>query len=929
MWLERFELFTAPGFERGELGLREFSPNINVIFGPNSSGKSTLLRAIVHCLKPSKEMYLAQASWVTSQGTVLVDVKGAKRKFGDSLQESIFTGGISAALNPLDYLLSVDSLATASLESNDAFIATLMRELRGGIDFSVLTAGGFLDVHPRRLQSLAKKVKEAERETKKIDKQYEVLVAQEAALSRLESQRRNVEQRLRDCALEKRLVEIRELSVNLLDLERWITQQPEVIQAHSPQTFKRLLELEEEIPSLKRQLEILLENKVRLDRVYQQAIFSNQASVGMIEDLLDVWRNYRAEASEIELLQNHLLSNAERVRVIEKYFLPVEAGKQLLESAHHPVSSELDLLDELLDRLETEKSGQDTLLREYELYRQDNSEAIDLTAIKDESIGNLRQGGSYQVFSRLADDVFRIRNLVLVPVLIFCGALLFFLYRGQGEQFLELRSSPFILVPVLSVMVLVSLAVFMLGIKFSAGVITGWQNQLIDEYRSWAEQLAEKISKAGREVRLRQLKSGIEFHQANIAKANEGIIRELTRIGCVLPKGNIQRALIVTLLRERFALLAEDAGHSARLLQLQKLHADNRLGLSELLGGILRTAPGSLAENELISLVSRIKEEFPDFQNLRLDHLRVEQQIDILRSSLASLVAQQESLGVSLDFYRLHFDNLELVEQAHKLFLAKQSEYLKLKQRLIAIEEETARQYQIDEQLLREKINAPADDNIVDAVIELETREKELAKQVADIQFAIRAARESHQREDSQSRSQRAMRDYTEELKRSAHAIAAQFVLQNVEKDYQSKYSPELLLRAAGMFSRFTNGVMEMRLSTSSAENGVVEFWDSSREQNLQLGQLSRGTKTQAILAARLAYLFAGERGESLPILLDEALSASDSVRYSEIGSMLQALALDGRQIFYCTCRDEEASFWRRLADTSTGQIVVHDLAST
>ncbi|MDD2942408.1 MAG: hypothetical protein PHC51_05500 [bacterium] len=929
MWLERLELFSAPGFERGGLGLKVFSPYINIIHGPNSSGKSTLLRSILHSSKPGKEMYLAQVSWVTSQGTIFFDVKGSRRKFADTAQETIFSGVISSSVNPLEYFLSVDFLATASLESGDVFVATLLKELRGGIDITVLTSGGLLDVHPRRLQSLAKKVRDAERELKKIDNQYELLAHQEEALTRLEAQQRDIEQRLRNCALENRLDEIRELFVRLQELEGWIQQQPEVIKHHSPQTFKRLIELEEEIPLRRSQIEILLERSARLDEASQKAIFSDPASVVMIDTMLDVWRNYRDGVSEIENLQNYLLSSAERIRVIEKYFFPLESGEGSDSSVSYPASSELDKLDELFERLETERNGLDTLRREYELYRSEPDETVSTSVFHEESLAALRLGEVYQFVQTLRENVLRLRNMVLLPVLAVCGVLLFYsLYVGEGDSF-RLGIVHFVPVSLSCGIFLILIAIYILGVLFSKNVVSRWQGELIDECRRLIVGFVEKTTKAGREARVRQLKAGIEFHQNNIAGLNESIASLLSKLGCSLPKGNIQRVLIVALLRERFVLLAEDAERKARLQQLQKQHHDNRLALFELLGRILKFTPQSISDGELVALVSRVKEDFPSFQNLRLENAKVEQQLDVLQSGLASLMDQQESFGVTIDLYRLHFGVLEEVESTYQLYLSRQSECLKLKQKLLAIEEETARHYHIDEELLRRKLSEPAVNGVADEVVDLESKKNELVKQIADIHFAIRAARASHQRENSQIVYQQTMRDYSKELKKSAHAIAAQFILQRVEKDYQRKYSPELLQRAAEMFSRFTNGAMEMRLSPSSGGSSVVEFWDSVRNQCLRLEQLSRGTRTQALLAARLAYLFVGEKGESLPVLLDEALSASDSVRYSEIASMLQALATDGRQIFYCTCRDEEASFWRYLAETSPGKILVHDLASS
>ena len=46
LWFERLELERLPGLERGGFTLDGLSPGVNVIHGPNGSGKTTTARAI-------------------------------------------------------------------------------------------------------------------------------------------------------------------------------------------------------------------------------------------------------------------------------------------------------------------------------------------------------------------------------------------------------------------------------------------------------------------------------------------------------------------------------------------------------------------------------------------------------------------------------------------------------------------------------------------------------------------------------------------------------------------------------------------------------------------------------------------------------------------------------------------------------------------
>ncbi len=53
-FFKSIEIRRMPGFQRGDLALPELSPGINVIYGPNASGKTTLGKAIHYLLRPTE-----------------------------------------------------------------------------------------------------------------------------------------------------------------------------------------------------------------------------------------------------------------------------------------------------------------------------------------------------------------------------------------------------------------------------------------------------------------------------------------------------------------------------------------------------------------------------------------------------------------------------------------------------------------------------------------------------------------------------------------------------------------------------------------------------------------------------------------------------------------------------------------------------------
>ena len=66
---EKIEIIRAPGFERGGFTVDDLSPGVNVIYGPNASGKTTLTRAMRRLLQPDDR----EASHETLMSMVEID----------------------------------------------------------------------------------------------------------------------------------------------------------------------------------------------------------------------------------------------------------------------------------------------------------------------------------------------------------------------------------------------------------------------------------------------------------------------------------------------------------------------------------------------------------------------------------------------------------------------------------------------------------------------------------------------------------------------------------------------------------------------------------------------------------------------------------------------------------------------------------------
>ncbi len=150
-----------------------------------------------------------------------------------------------------------------------------------------------------------------------------------------------------------------------------------------------------------------------------------------------------------------------------------------------------------------------------------------------------------------------------------------------------------------------------------------------------------------------------------------------------------------------------------------------------------------------------------------------------------------------------------------------------------------------------------------------------------------------------------------------------QFLLDEVSAAYHHDHEPALLSEGRRRFQQFTHHGWDLMLDKAA---GLLATEQASGDK-FTLSELSTGTRIQLLLAmrtARLAYLEQGR--ESLPLFLDEALTTSDETRFAAVARALHALAnVEDRQVFYLSARRQELGLWQAV----TGQQPHHiDLAA-
>lgn len=165
------------------------------------------------------------------------------------------------------------------------------------------------------------------------------------------------------------------------------------------------------------------------------------------------------------------------------------------------------------------------------------------------------------------------------------------------------------------------------------------------------------------------------------------------------------------------------------------------------------------------------------------------------------------------------------------------------------------------------------------------------------------------------------LREYEEKGKR-VREVSIDFVkkqltsllIDEARREFQQESQPWVLEKAVEWFHRFTKYQFQLELPKSSISPISYQVLETATGERKGFDQLSRGTRMQLLMAVRLAFAFHSETGgESLPLFLDEILANTDAERFEAVAQVIAELLSSGRQIFYLTCNGEDVIKWKRI----------------
>ncbi|WP_412062458.1 hypothetical protein [Rubrivirga sp. IMCC45206] len=190
-------------------------------------------------------------------------------------------------------------------------------------------------------------------------------------------------------------------------------------------------------------------------------------------------------------------------------------------------------------------------------------------------------------------------------------------------------------------------------------------------------------------------------------------------------------------------------------------------------------------------------------------------------------------------------------------------------------------------------------------------RRDEWIEEKTQIQTLVAQARTADELGAAHAEHARALDALERTYEEQADALVGHALADHVAAETRDQHLPQVFKRAREVLADITDD--RFRLDFDAASTAFRAF-DARKGRAFGLDELSSGTRLQLLLAVRLAFAEQQEVGVRLPLLLDEALANSDDDRAGAIVEAVLRLCRQGRQVFYFTAQAEEVAKWRRLA---------------
>lgn len=902
--------------------LQGLEPGVNVILGPNTIGKSSLGRAFMALLRPTREdgQPSLAAEFADRGGALRVERRYGPQAHWMRLGESIPAPALLEPEMLASLVIRAEDLASSDVRRgfHSDLARRIERELAGGFDLAELRG---LDPMHLGLQAGGKErrdLQSARNARRKIEQEHQGLKGREDSLGALREQREAAKRAGLELQRVERALELVELRGEAQRAALKLAEFPGQLARLQSDAGERLKKLEEQLEKARAELEtakraaMQAEGDIELLGLGKSEL--GAAQVQEFEQRLGQRQRTGEHLDTARLREREAAAALERVQQA--------LGSQRTGTGASVTADDVErasaALEDLLELRATEAAAERLLdslpeaapdsARAQTLRR--GIEALDawLRAPRgersDERSDERRARGLLALLALASLLLAAVAEApawkVLGLLLLAAGAWIVFFLRGaaQGGEAEQARSA-------------------FDGLDLEAPL--AWEASAARTRRDQLANELDALERARLEFeRRREPERALRRARKEIEERLESLAARAGELGFDARQLDASLLRWLGLLRQQDEASAELARAAASRAGLEA-QAERQAGeLATALAAFVDVQPGERDPHRLGTLLADLGQRVRDRDSALLTLRGAERDVERLRGTIAEREQELAALfaGAGLD----PSERAELLRRIELLPAHSQAakDAAAAEVRVRHQEQQLAE----DPELLR---RARADEREALAtqraqLAALAGKQEELGSQVARIEQELETARAGAQLEGALFAEQRAEEALAQRLEEQLLAQAGQFLLERVEEGHRHQRTGALK-RAEEWFRRFTHHQFELELRA-----GELCARDMLQGACRGLAELSTATRVQLLLAVRLAFLEQAEGGrEPLPLFLDEVLATSDLGRSKAVIETVAELARSGRQVLYLTARPEEAARWRELLGDA---VALHDLAA-
>lgn len=921
----RLRVTRCRGVDAPGIDLTELAPGINLIYGPNASGKSTVGIALQRLVWPElaagDELLEAEFEHGQRRWTVALE-SGSARRSGDSPER------MPAVERRDRYHLSLHDLLQAS---NRDFAAQIQRDALGGFD--ILRAAdelGFDTVSPRAGKSTRTMSSAADAVSSRREDRQE-LVRRERQLETLRDELEGARHAARRAERLEEVVEIKRVLSELQAVRRKLDAFDSRHELIEGDEFDRA----EELIARRREAEPRLENRRRDVREAREKLDGIELPAdGVSEEAL---RHAEEQLDELEELERSL-RDAEQSRT--EASREMERLEQRFSDLIAPdIASDAELVDgavleELLRKMSERQARREARhVFERRFHREDVPDQRTIDDYRD-GIRALRRwlAAESQENSGSRDresTLFRIAATASLTALS-AGVLvaMWHLWFGAAAIIVAIGCATWL-----------GVTVYRLGHETSetvpADLARSYQNNTeLEPPESWTvssvehrldalhREVADAILERRSESLWQSRKSSFEIDGASSDQASGESVEELRERAVaslgVAPElassGDVALHRTVEHL-ERYQRAADELERARSGLQQR---GEQRAELLDALGKLVEEwrhePPESVAEAKamvrtLRSREASRREAVADLKQARSECQQVQQQVERLQGEVRELfercdlpddgLSRLRSLCERHDEWESFRDKVRELESRFRM---RREDFTS---NVDGIDGLPAPPWKASRAKLEEEWELA--DRQANEVSDLE-------KQIQQIENELEAARASKDLERAAATYRQRREELAGERRRDYKSRMGHALAEFVHQKTRDRDLPDVFHRARDLFATVTRGAYRLELD----DRAEPEFraYDTVAERHQSLDTLSTGTRLQLLLTIRMAFTERGERNMALPMVFDETLANSDDRRARALVDAILEVARRGRQVFYLTAQADEVRQWRARTDS-------------